>query len=414
MTVERLALQDWMTEPAVAAVIAALEAEGGSVRFVGGCVRDALAGHPVGDIDLATPDPPERVTEKLEAAGLKAVPTGIRHGTVTAVADGRPFEVTTLREDVETDGRHAKVAFTDSWEADAARRDLTINAMSLTPDGRLFDPFGGRADLAAGRVRFVGEARLRITEDYLRLLRFFRFHALYGQGPPDPEGLAAALDLAPQLARLSEERVRDELLKLLAAPDPGDLVALMLEKDILAAVLPEAGTAMPLQALIALEQSHGIGPDGLLRFAALVKADAAGLEVVARRLRLSNRHRTRIVEARRRADDGATAITAAVLYRVGAGPLRDALLLAWAAAGAEGKPSPRAAVASALTALADWRPRHFPLRGDDGLALGLAPGPALGRLLAEVEAWWLERDAGPDRAACLAELRRRAAAQARR
>ena len=181
-----------MTAPETRAVLAALGAEGAAPRFVGGCVRDAVLGRPVKDVDIATPDPPERVVELIERAGLKAVPTGLAHGTVTAVARGRPFEVTTLRIDVETYGRHAKVAFTDDWQADAARRDLTINALSGTPDGRVFDYFGGLADLRAGRVRFVGDPRQRIREDYLRLLRFFRFHAYYGRGAPDPEGLAAA------------------------------------------------------------------------------------------------------------------------------------------------------------------------------------------------------------------------------
>ena len=220
--VARLTPQDWMQSPAVEAVIAALEAGGGEVRFVGGCVRDMLAERPIKDIDLATPMAPETVMQKLEAAGLKVVPTGLKHGTVTAVSQGRPFEVTTLREDVETDGRHALVAFTDSWEADAARRDLTMNALSLSPAGDLYDPFGGREDLAAGRVRFVGAARIRIAEDYLRLLRFFRFHAYYGRGEPDPEGLAAAEALAPGLTRLSAERVRDELVALAggAGPEP--------------------------------------------------------------------------------------------------------------------------------------------------------------------------------------------------
>ena len=219
-TSERIAPQAWMTAPETRAVVAALSAAGAEVRFVGGCVRDALAGRRVKDVDLATTDRPERVIELLQAAGLKAVPTGLDHGTVTAIAGHRPFEITTLREDVETDGRRARVAFTDDWQADAARRDLTFNAMSCSPEGDLFDPFGGRADLAAGRGRFVGDPRARIQEDYLRLLRFFRFQAHYGRVPPEPATLAVLRDLAPQLASLSGERLRSELLRLLEAPDP--------------------------------------------------------------------------------------------------------------------------------------------------------------------------------------------------
>ena len=226
----RLEPQPWMSAPETRAVVAALSADGAELRFVGGCVRDALADRPVTDFDLATPEPPERVVALLQRAGIKAVPTGIEHGTITAVSGGMPFEVTTLREDVETYGRHAKVAFTDDWVADAARRDFTINALSCSPEGLLYDPFDGLKDLEAGRVRFVGDARARIHEDALRLLRFFRFHAHYGRGAPDLDGLAAASDLAPHLAALSGERVRNELLRLLAAPDPVPVVDIMLAR----------------------------------------------------------------------------------------------------------------------------------------------------------------------------------------
>jgi poly(A) polymerase len=219
---DRLAQQAWMHTPAIRRVVAALEEDGEEARLVGGCVRDALAGRPIKDIDLATPLRPEAVIERLERAGIRVVPTGLSHGTVTAIVGPRKdaVEITTLRVDRETDGRRAIVDFTDDWTADAARRDFTINAISLSSDGRIHDPFGGAADLAQGRVRFVGEASQRIREDFLRLLRFFRFHAYYGRGAMDPEALAAARELAPGLARLSAERVREELLRLLAAPDP--------------------------------------------------------------------------------------------------------------------------------------------------------------------------------------------------
>ena len=221
-----------MTAPATRAVTEALSAEGATVRFVGGCVRDAVLGRDAKDVDIATPDPPETVIALLEAAGLKAVPTGIAHGTVTAVADGTPFEVTTLRHDVETDGRHAKVAFTDDWVADAARRDFTLNALYCDADGALYDPVGGIEDARRGRVRFVGDARARIEEDALRLLRFFRFHAHYGRGEADATALAACRELAPLLANLSGERLRDETLKLLAAPESAPVVALMIDMGV--------------------------------------------------------------------------------------------------------------------------------------------------------------------------------------
>ncbi|MDX1426079.1 MAG: CCA tRNA nucleotidyltransferase, partial [Kiloniellales bacterium] len=280
----KIAPQDWMTAPATRAVLAALGAEGAVPRFVGGCVRDAVVARPVTDVDIATPDPPQRVIALIERAGLKAVPTGLAHGTVTAVADGRPFEVTSLRVDVETYGRHAKVAFTDDWQADAARRDLTINALSCDPDGRIYDYFGGLADLRAGRVRFVGEPRARIREDYLRLLRFFRFHAHYGRGAPDPEGLAAAGELAPEATHLSGERVRAELLRLLAAPDPAPVVAVMAAAGVLRAFLPEAGPGPDgAAALAALGELPGATaePDPLLRLAALLPPDPAAAGAVA-------------------------------------------------------------------------------------------------------------------------------------
>ena len=411
--VARLTPQDWMQSPAVKAVIAALEADGGEVRFVGGCVRDMLAGRPIKDIDLATPMAPETVMQKLEASGLKVVPTGLKHGTVTAVSRGRPFEVTTLREDVETDGRHAIVTFTDSWEADAARRDLTINALSLSPAGDLYDPFGGREDLAAGRVRFVGSAETRIAEDYLRLLRFFRFHAYYGRGEPDPEGLAAAEAQAPGLTRLSAERIRDELMRLLAAPDPSHLLALMARHGILAQALPEAAGQdfQPLVGLIALEGLPRPGvdtapdPDPLLRLAALLPPDPVVADTLGRRLRLANREREDLVTWSALAGDlepdrGPRALTRA-LHRRGPAPVAAGLLLAAARCG-----TPRAEVESGLAAIAAWRPMAFPLSGRDALDLGLPAGPEIGRLLGQVEDWWLERDRQPDRTACRAELSR--------
>ena len=259
--------------------------------MVGGAVRDTLAGRAVADIDLATPRTPEQVTEALQAAGIRAVPTGLDHGTVTAVSDGRGFEVTTLRRDVETDGRHAVVAFTDDWRADAARRDFTINAMSMTRAGEVFDYFGGIGDLRAGILRFVGDPATRIAEDYLRILRYFRFFARYCRRSADPAALAAIRAGVPGLASLSVERVWSELARILSAPDPRPPSRLMAELGVLAAVLPEGADPARLARLV----EAAAPADPLLRLAALLTGDAAAL---AARLRLSASERDRLVALR--------------------------------------------------------------------------------------------------------------------
>ena len=401
--VGKLELQDWMVAAETRAVVAALTAEGGEVRFVGGCVRDAIAGRPVTDVDLATPEAPERVVALLEQAGLQAVPTGIEHGTITAVAGGKPFEVTSLREDVETFGRRARVAFTDDWLADAARRDLTMNALSCAPDGTLFDPFGGLADLRGGRVRFVGAARDRIEEDHLRLLRFFRFQAHYGHGSLDPEGLAAASALAPKLAGLSGERIRAELMKLLKATDPVPVLTVMIERDILAAVLPEARRLDALGRLLRVETA-GQQPDSLRRLAALLETDGAGGEAVGRRLRLSKAGWTRLSALMAPptgfSEEAPPKTLRRFIYRLGNVLAGDLLLLTWA----RGKASDRAPLRRALAEVETWPAPTFPLRGRDAQALGVPKGPEVGRLVRAVEAWWIEQDFAPDREACLAKL----------
>lgn len=418
---ERIEPQPWMTAPETQAVIAALAAGGTEVRFVGGCVRDALAGRPVKDVDIATPDHPPRVIALLESAGLKAVPTGLDHGTVTAVSGHRPFEITTLRRDVETDGRRAVVAFTDDWVADAARRDLTFNALSCSPEGRLHDPFGGRADLAAGRVRFVGDPRARIQEDYLRLLRFFRFQAHYGRVPPDPAILAVARELAPQLAGLSGERIRTELLRLLEAPDPLPVVEIMVADGIFAAILPEiAGTAV-LASLLGLDLPEAGDP--VLRLGALLTPGAEEARRVAARLRLSNAETAELVmlgepeavlgEAaavltRGRDDPAVRHALSIALYREGPQRFRTALALGCArllAADPDRRASALAGLAAAFDLADAWQERRFPLSGRDVLALGYKAGPDVGSLLRAVEDWWIAEDFAPDREACLARLR---------
>jgi poly(A) polymerase len=410
--VGRLDPQPWMTAPETRAVIAALTAEGAEVRFVGGCVRDAVIGRPVKDIDIATHDPPERVMALLRRAGITVVPTGLKHGTVTAVIGPSHFEITTLRRDVETFGRHATVEFTDDWIADAARRDLTINALFCAPDGRLFDPFGGLADLRAGRVRFVGDASTRIREDVLRLLRFFRFYAWYGTPPPDEAALAAARALAPLLPSLSGERVCGETLKLLAAPNPAPVVTLMRDLGVLANFLAEGTNIARLAAMVTVE---GVAPprlvpsaDPIRRLAALIDGGIAAALAVATRLRLSNAERDRLVAlsagpwpvvdldgpARRR-----------LLYRLNADRFRNAALYAWADALSGGATGDRRAEEwLELIACADTTLPSFPLKGRDALELGLPPGPEIGRLMDEVEAWWIDGDFRADRAACLAHL----------
>jgi poly(A) polymerase len=397
-----LAGEAWLRAPASRRVVAALLAGGRPARFVGGCVRDSLIGRAdaTAEIDIATPEPPERVIELLEAAGIKAVPTGIAHGTVTAVTDHRPFEITTLRRDVSTDGRRAVVAYTDDFTLDAQRRDFTMNAMSADPEGRLFDPFDGRADLQAGRVRFVGEARARILEDHLRILRFFRFHARYGQGEPDPEALAACAEGARLLRKLSGERLHAELLKLLAAPDPLPALRAMAATGVLAELLGPEVALDRLERLLPFEPAR----DPILRLAALLRPPPAAAQEAARvaqRLRFSNRERERLqaLVTLPLPEPGAEekAIRARI-YATGNALHADLLRLALAE-----WPEKASALLPAL-ALAEWRPPMLPVGGADVLAQGVRPGRAVGRHLAALEAWWIGEDFAPDRAACLARL----------
>lgn len=396
----------WMRTPEVRAVMAALTADGGEARFVGGAVRNALLGEPVTDVDIATPLTPEEVTKRLKRAGLTAVPTGIEHGTVTAVAMGKPFEVTTLRRDVTTDGRRAIVAFTMDWAEDAVRRDFTINAMYAAQDGTLFDPTGGAEDLKAGRVRFIGEASQRIREDYLRILRLFRFHAWYGKGEIDVGALAAAQAEKAGLKLLSGERVQKELLRLLEAKDPAPALRVMDEAGILGEILPHGLQLGRLQRLAAIEAANGFAPDAVLRLAALLPDGAAPARKLAESLKLSNAARDRLVEAAEK-DSRIVASLAAteakkLIYRLGTEVFRGQLLLQWAGAGA---PADNGAWRALLALARSWNSPALPLDGNDVMALGIEEGPRIGVLLREVEHWWLERDFAPDRAALLSRLK---------
>ena len=404
----RLPDQPWLSAPPTRRVVAALSAEGAEVRFVGGCVRDALIGRPVKDVDIATHLPPQEVMRLLAAAHIKAIPTGLAHGTVTAVADGRPFEITTLREDVETFGRHATVAFTDDWTADAARRDFTFNALSCAPDGTLYDPFGGIADLRAGRVRFVGDARARIEEDYLRLLRLFRFQAHYGRTPISRQVLGIAGELAPNLSRLSGERIREELFKLLSATDPVPVVALMIAHKVLQEALPVTGTVDVLRALLRAED-RGEPVDPVLRLAALIAPERATVEAVGERLRLSRRQLFALVYLAVPPVESGEKTPARLRHRaarkLGAVLYGKLLRLDWARAHAD-KPRarPGAKLAAALAEGERLAHLSFPVHGRDVLALGVRPGPDVGELLEQVQDWWAENDFRPDRRECLRHL----------
>lgn len=382
----------WQTDPDMRRLLGVLGAPDGETRFVGGCVRDTLLGIPVSDVDLATRLQPGDVMDRLQAARIKAVPTGIAHGTVTAVIHGRPVEVTTLRRDVATDGRRATIAYTGDWAEDAARRDFTINALSADPDsGELFDYFGGLDDLKARKVRFIGDPLTRIAEDHLRILRFFRFHARFGAGEPDAAGLDACTARANDLMALSRERIADELLKLLALPDPAPTITLMLARGILKPVLPELGDAGLLADLVLRERAAEVAPQALRRLAALLPADPKIAEDIAARLRLSKKAGKRLVAvAGRTPADRADA--PALAYRIGREEAVDRLLLIGEAEAARG--------------LAGWQRPHFPLTGGDLIAMGLPPGPAVAKTLQAIEREWIAGGFEGDAAAVHAMAKR--------
>ncbi|MGZ9114878.1 MAG: CCA tRNA nucleotidyltransferase [Brevundimonas sp.] len=383
----RLTDQPWLTASSTRSVMAALEAAGGAgcARFVGGCVRNALIGVPVDDIDIATTLKPEETDRAVRAAGLKAVPTGMAHGTVTAVTERTPFEITTLRRDVSTDGRNATVAFTDDWAEDAARRDFRLNALYADAAGQVFDPTGhGVADAEAGRIVFVGDPETRIAEDYLRILRFFRFFAWYGRGEPDDAALAACRKLAPGMSRLSAERVSKELMKLLAAPDPRLAMTAMDQAGVLKQLLPEASPAL-FDAVV------GLTDDPVVRLMTLFPVEEGLVRAVSARLRFPNATRDRLVGSALVHDaadlamsDGATR---AAVYRHGARAVTDALYRRWAEA-----PGRSADAQRLLQLVQDWTPPFLPVGGRQIARLGVEPGPETGRLLKAFEEGWIADD----------------------
>ena len=388
----------WQTGAGMRKLLSALDADDGETRYVGGCVRDALLGCAVSDIDLATRLAPEEVMARLGKARIKAVPTGLAHGTVTAILNGTPIEITTLRRDVSTDGRHATVAFTGDWEEDAARRDFTINALSADPVSRqVFDYFGGTADLEQGRVRFIGDALQRIAEDHLRILRFFRFHARFGRGEPDPDAIAACAARANDLMALSRERIADELIKLLALPHPEAAVTSMFERAIFRAVLPEidAEGVARLRRLTALEEQLGMPPDPLRRLTALLPADPRIAAAIAARLRLSKKAARRLTISADRAAP-IPKDSRLLAYGIGKESAEDRLLLGGATE----------TLAAQLQALESWTKPQLPVTGGDLIAMGLTQGPDVSKALRTIEKIWSETGFSTDREAVRALARR--------
>jgi len=364
----------WRKNRGMKRLLSALGASQGMTRYVGGAIRDDLLNIPVSDIDLATRISPEEVIQRLEAARIKAVPTGIDHGTITAVSDGHPFEITTLRRDVSTDGRRATVAFTDDWKEDAARRDFTINALSADPvTGELFDYFGGLADLERRHIRFIGDPLQRIAEDHLRILRFFRFHARFDAGEPDAAALDACTARANDLMALSRERIADELLKLLEVPDPSPTVAIMLDRGILRPILPELDGLERLKEVVVTEGQANISPDALRHLAALLPRDSQVADDIGARLRLSNKARKRLACA---AEPDLKLSPEALAYRVGLDCAIDRLLLAGRARDA--------------ARIGRWHRPRLPISGGELIKRGLPPGPMVARTLRSIEDQWVE------------------------
>jgi poly(A) polymerase len=395
----------WLKSPALARVFAALDPEGGKVRVIGGAVRNTLMGIPVTDIDLATELVPEAVIARATKAGLVVHPTGLDHGTVTVVADGHPFEVTTLRRDVETDGRRAVVAFTRDWHEDALRRDFTINALSCDAGGTIYDTVGGLEDIEARRVRFIGKAEDRIREDYLRILRFFRFTAAYGEGAPDARGLAACLALKDGMARLSAERIGAEIMKFIVTSRACEIADIMESGGIFESITGHAAVPDALLRLQGIERALGEAPDAIARLAVLLVRSADEARALAQRLRLSNAESSALAAV---ADGNLTGTpetteeaAKAQFYRLGAEAYSRAIRADWARCGAP-TTDPAWRVKSLLATR--WSPPRMPFSGADVLALGIPAGPRVGRALRAFEAWWIEAGFPDDRTAQCARL----------
>lgn len=379
-------------------LIKTLEAAKHQTRFVGGCVRDWVMGLAVGEIDLATTATPDEVTKILKAAGFRVEPTGITHGTVTAVAEGEGFEITTLREDIETDGRHAKVTFTKDWEKDASRRDFTLNTLSRDASGTVHDYVGGWQDAKDGVIRFVDDPHARIKEDYLRILRFFRFQATHGKVPPDHAALQACHEAAGHLKDLSRERIWKELKKLLAAPDPYPAFKAMSEAGVAHKILPEAEIVRLEKLMRAEKHLPKFSGDPILRLAALVYGEKTESEMLEERFALSRAETKNLGLfldfSPEQAGDFSAKKLHELAYRYGLENAGKFLLLA-------GVSGAQTDWESTVKVLENTKLRSFPLKGEDLLALGVSPGPEMGDILHKVEAWWIGEDFIPSREACL-------------
>ncbi|MDD4616513.1 MAG: CCA tRNA nucleotidyltransferase [Alphaproteobacteria bacterium] len=390
--------QEKILTPAVRRLLDVLDAD---ARAVGGAVRDTFLRRAVFDIDIASPLPPERVMEVLAIAKIKTVPTGFAHGTVTAVLDGTGYEITTLRRDVETYGRHAKVQFTDDWQEDASRRDFTMNAMSVDAQGALYDYFGGEADAKAGRVRFIGDPRQRIREDVLRILRYFRFYAFFGRSNPDADALGACRDLASLIPTLSAERISKEFLKLLSADTPVPSLRLMMETGVLIAFMPEITSLDRLEALLKTEKANAVAlcaeREPVLRLASLLPPIEADARAVASKLKLSNRDTEALATLAKLPefleDTDVPQTLHRLLYAYGAGNCRAATLLKGGN------------VAPALDEISRWKIPVFPAKGEDIVKLGVPAGPQVGQVLRALEKWWIDNDFQPNRQACMEQAK---------
>ena len=390
VTARKMQNAGWLTQGPLARLLGVLAIGGEEARVVGGAVRNTLMNLPPGDIDIGTTATPEEVTRRVIEAGFKAVPTGLEHGTVTVVSSGTPFEVTTLRVDVETFGRKASVRFGRDWKADAARRDFTMNALSVSPEGTVYDYVGGLADLDARHVRFIGEPAMRIAEDYLRILRFFRFHAAYGEGDPDPAGLAACIAGRNGLEQLSRERVRMELLKLLVAKAAAPSLSVMADAGLLGSVLGGVPLVADLARMAEIEAALGSAPDAIRRLAALNMFIVEDAERLGQRLRLTNAEQERLASMGavwwRRISPAGDALARPWLYRLGPQHYVDRVLFAWARAEAK----PHAKAWRQLATLAQrWSAPAFPLKAADFMQRGIEKGPALGLASRAAEEAWI-------------------------
>jgi poly(A) polymerase len=409
---EQINPPDWMTSADTARLFGTLSDAGASVRFVGGCVRDAVLGRSVKDLDVATDAEPNRVLEILGEQMIRAVPTGIEHGTVTAIPDARPFQITTLRRDVATDGRRATVEYTNDWVEDSRRRDFTFNALSADIDGMVYDYTDGITDLNEGRVRFIGKATDRITEDQLRILRFYRFQAHYGKTDPDPDAVAACSANLGSIQALSGERIWNEFSRTLIAPEPSQVFELMEKSGLLRLLLPVRKSVSRLTALAALETMVKLDPDPVRRLTALVQPDRSEASQIATRLRLSKEETRRFDDLSARCGETSAGMNDVALrrslYTLGPERFRELVLLDWAnqivmepARAAEAT----AAWKETWDKAASSPPPEFPLNGEDVKASGIEEGPDVGEILKDIEEWWVEQAFRPDREDCVDRLR---------